>query len=153
MSVFDSESLILEIIQTIEISVNYFLGKIYDRHSGKTGILHLRDIYRTKVKTLHFYLWSKWPKSVFHFNFFFSFCKIKCLTSSYYLCCTYVSSKRKPKNEIFMYYFILYLKNEIRAIIELECTCVAFSLLFSMLYQATYLITMDQQCLFCQTTV
>ena len=25
-------------------------------------------IYWTKVKTLHFCFWSKWPKSIFHFN-------------------------------------------------------------------------------------
>ena len=48
-------------------------------------------IYWTKVKTLHFCFWSKLPKSFFNFNFFF--CKIKCLKSSYYLCCTCVLSK------------------------------------------------------------
>ena len=67
-------------------------------NSGKSNIYSdvllngLMDLYRAKVKTLHTCIcfWSKWPKSIFYFIFFF--CKIKCLTSSYHLCCTYASS-------------------------------------------------------------
>ena len=89
-------------------------------------------IYWTKVKTLHFCFLSKWPKSVFYFNFFlynkmFLFCKIKCLTSCYQLPCTYVSSKWKPKHEIFTCDFILFLKNNKRANFYLEYMCSVFT--------------------------
>ena len=40
--------------------------------------------------------------------------------SSYHLRCTCVSSKLKPKNETFMCELILFLKNKVRAIFELE---------------------------------
>ena len=87
-------------------------------------------IYRTKVKTLHFCFWSKWPKKAvfFLFQFQFLFCKIKCLKSSYHLHCTCVSSKWKPKNEIFMCDFTLFLKNKIRELFfYLDSMCSVFT--------------------------
>ena len=51
------------------------------------------------------------------FLFQLPFCKLKYLNCSYYLCCTCVSSRWKPKNEIFICYYILFLKNIIRAIL------------------------------------
>ena len=65
------------------------------------------------MKTPHFCIWSKWSKSIFSFVFLFHL--IKCLMSSYHLRC-----KSKPKTETFMCDFILFPKNEIKAIFELE---------------------------------
>ena len=61
----------------------------------------------------------------FYFNIFFY--EIKCLKSSYHLCCTCVSCKWRPYNEIFKCDFILFLKNKIRAILELEYMCSVFT--------------------------
>ena len=61
--------------------------------------------------------------------FQFLFCKIKCLMSCYHFCCACILSKWKPKNEIFMCDFILFLKNKIRSIFELEYMCSVFTFL------------------------
>ena len=61
------------------------------------------------------------------FLFQFRFCKIKCLTSSYHLPCTCISTKWKPRNENFTCDFILFLKDKIRDIFELEYMCSVFT--------------------------
>ena len=60
-------------------------------------------------------------------SYFFFFCKLKCITSSYHLCCTCVSSKWKPKCEILLWDFILFVRNKIWAIFGLEYMCSKFT--------------------------
>ena len=62
-----------------------------------------------------------------HFFFQFLFSKIECLTSSYHLSCTCVLGKRKPKYDIFICDYVLFLKNKIRNIFELEYMCSFFT--------------------------